>query len=63
MLQLSISDSTNKVGAYNRSEIGGIFRNSEGNILLHFAKNIKADPTIHVKVLAIKEDMLIVIAS
>lgn len=45
------------------SGIGGVFRDHLGTVLLHFAKHVKADSTIHAEILAIKDGFLIAAAS
>lgn len=47
----------------NRNGIDPILRNHEGNDLLTFSKHINVEPTIHVELLVVREDLLIVAAS
>lgn len=39
----------------NQSGIGGTFRDCEGNYVLHFAKQLVVDSTIHARIVAIRE--------
>lgn len=48
---------------HNTSVIGSIFRYHEGMILLHFGKSVTIDSTIHTKILAVKEGLLIATTS
>lgn len=45
------------------NEIGGVFRDRLRTILLHFAKQLEAESAVHAKVLAIRDGLLIAVAS
>lgn len=45
------------------SSIRGIFRDHLGSVLLQFAKHIEVISSVHAKILAIREDILIAVAS
>lgn len=60
-IKVNINGSFN--GSNGQSGIGRIFRDDLGTSLLHFGKQIVADLTNHAEILAIKEELLIVVAS
>lgn len=47
----------------SRGGIGGIFRNSGGRVLAQFGKEVTVDLVVHAEVLALREDLLAVVAS
>lgn len=45
------------------SQIGGLFRNHSGNMLLHFVKKVVSDFAIHWEIIVFQEDLIIAAAS
>lgn len=46
-----------------RKSIGGVFKNSKGEVLLQFGKNVSLDSAVHVKLMAFREGLLVVVTS
>lgn len=61
IIKINVDGSFSK--SYLASGTGGVFRNHHSFVLLQFAKKVQAYSTIHTKVLAIKEGMLVTTAS
>lgn len=51
------------VGRLGIGVIKGLSRNSEGKVLLQFAKEVCVNSAIHVKLLALREEILLAAAS
>lgn len=51
------------LGGSGRESIGGVFRYSEGKVLLQFGKEVWVDSALYAELLAFQEDMLVAIAS
>lgn len=57
--QIKVNIDVSFLGGTGRGGIGGIFRNSNGRVLIQFGKQVSTDSVVHAEIMALREGLVV----